>query len=131
MSEITGPFDLINMISHTKEIPDFDPVFDKHYSIYVTNMFFSFFRDTALIVNFINTPSRMSSKAHFMFLHSTIPKRKRFTKWYKPEQESDNEKMISEVYNVGLPKARIMLSLLTEGQLDLIRQSRYIGGTKK
>lgn len=117
------------MISDSKQIPDFDEEFEKDYSPYLVNNFFSYFFDTAGFVNLINRKSVMPKKTHFLFLHSLIPKKSRWSKWHKQTKSKDID-MIMDIYNVNSSKAKIALSLLTKDNMKVLRQTQKTGGRK-
>ena len=62
-------------------------------------------------------------------LINIICKRKRFSKWNKPEKESDIE-AIKEYYGYSNEKARQALSLLSPDQITIIKKKVTKGGRK-
>lgn len=66
----------------------------------------------------------------FIFLLNTVKGKKRqYSKWSKPDNTEDI-KLLQEVYGYNNQKARIALKLLTNEQLDIIRKTRIKGGVK-
>ena len=63
------------------------------------------------------------------FLINMVRKRKRFSKWDKPNSNSDVE-VVKEYYGYNNEKARNALTLLTSEQIDILRQKVYKGGRK-
>ena len=131
-SEGYGLFDYIRMLSQTKQMPDFDEHFNSTYNQYVTNMYFSLYRDTAMIVNELQVyAGELSNKAHFLFLHRMIPKRKReWVQWYKPEKITKELELVMETYNYNRIKATTALGLLGKNNIKTLNNMQFRGGVK-
>jgi len=69
------------------------------------------------------------NKLQYHFLINIIRKRKRFSKWFKPETESDIE-VVKKYYGYSNEKARQALPLLSPDQIKIIRQKVDQGGRK-
>ena len=123
-------FDYIHMIDQTKKVPEFDDHFEKTYEPYVVNMYFSLYQDTALIANELQVRcSELSKRVHFLFLHATIPKRKReWVKWYKQEKLTKDVEIVMEVFNYNRTNAEIALSLLSDDQVNMLYKYTMKGG---
>jgi len=66
----------------------------------------------------------------FIFLLNTVKGKKRqYSKWSKPDNTEDI-KLLQEVYGYNNQKARIALKMLSEEQMKAIRATRVKGGTK-
>lgn len=121
-------FDYINMISQTKEIPEFDAHFEKTYSPFVVNRFFSLFKDNSVIIaNTLNRNCEISKKNHFLFLHSMIRRSKRFSKWPK---KNNNERInfLMEVFNYSHKRAKEASMLITDEQITELHKADFKGG---
>lgn len=131
-SEGPGLFDYIKMLSQTKEIPAFDEHFNKTYNQYVTNMYFSLYQDTAMLANELQVGSgELSNRLHFLFLHRTVPKRKReWVQWYKPEAITPKLELVMNVYNYNRVKAQQALGLLTKDDIKTLNNMQFKGGLK-
>lgn len=131
MGPIMTVFDYIKIISEHLPLPEFDEEFQKVYSPWVTNTFFSFFPDTAYVANLINTQaSGISSENHFRFLWSVVSKKKRSSKWFKAIKDDDVE-FLQEIYDVNSSRASVFKSLLSEEEMIKLRASMFVGGTEK
>jgi len=106
-----------------------DDIAEKGYNAFMVNRSLSYFNDTVLIANEMNRHSHLDSRLQFDFLINIIRKRKRFSKWAKPQIESDIE-VIKEYYDYSNEKARQALSLLSPDQIDGLRKRVSKGGTK-
>jgi hypothetical protein len=63
-------------------------------------------------------------------LINIVRKRKRFSKWNKPELVNDVE-VIKEYYGYSNDKARQVLPLLTSDQVKILREKVSKGGKRK
>ena len=124
------PFDFINDINFGKKNlmhkTENDELSEKAYIPYITNRSLSYFTDTLLYANEMNKYGHLDNKLQYEFLLNSIRPKKRFAKWHKPEQDDDIE-LVSEFYNYSLPKARIVLSILSDKQLSAIRDRMTLG----
>ena len=102
---------------------------EKAYVPFVINRSLSYFPDTVALANEMNRYGHLESRLQFAFLINTIRKRKRFSKWIKPEIENDVE-VVKEYYGYSNEKARQVIQLLTPQQLDVLRKKVSKGGRK-
>lgn len=124
-----NPFDYVNAINFTKEnLMDGESESDpKAYNSFLINRALSYFPDTVLAANIINKYHGLDNKLQFDFLLNIVRKRKRFSKWNKPEL-SDGVEAVKEYYGYSNEKAEIALSLLSQEQLEIIKTRIYKGG---
>ena len=117
-----NPFDFVNSINHTKKnLIEEDPSCEKDYVRFLTNRSLSYFVYTLLYSNEMNLYHHLDHKLQFDYLINSIRPKKRYSKWAKSD-ESEDLKMISEYYGYSIPKARQALSLLSQDQVDWIRE---------
>lgn len=124
-----NPFEYVQAINDTKKDIMVDDIAEKGYNAFMVNRSLSYFNDTVLIANEMNRHSHLDSRLQFDFLINIVRKRKRFSKWAKPQIESDIE-VIKEYYDYSNEKARQALSLLSPDQIDGLRKRVSKGGTK-
>jgi hypothetical protein len=124
-----SPFDFLKSINDTKKNIMELPEHEKMYVPFVTNRSLSYFPDTVLLANEMNRYHHIDSKLQYQFLINIVRKRKRFSKWVKPEIENDIES-VKEYYGYSNDKARQVLSLLSSEQLTIIRDKVSKGGRK-
>ena len=124
-----NPFDFINSINHTKENLIVDDITEKAYNPYITNHQLSYFSDTVHIVNVLNKYHHLDKKLQYDFLLNIVRKRKRFTKWNKPD-DVGNLEVVKEYYGYSNEKAKSILPLLSPETIEIIKQRMYKGGTK-
>jgi len=121
------PFDYVNSINYTKEDLMEDDNDERSYNSYLINRSLSYFSDTVGLANVVNRYHHLDNKLQYHFLINIIRKRKRFSKWMKPETESDIE-VVKEYYGYNNEKARQVLSLLSPEQITIIKQKVNKGG---
>ena len=100
---------------------------EKVYNSFLTNRSLSYFNDTVLHANEMNKNHHIDSRPQFHYLINTIRKRKRFSKWIKPDELDDME-AVKEYYGYSNEKARQVLTLFTDEQLTELKQRVYKGG---
>lgn len=125
-----NPFEYVNAINTGKKDIMIDDLAEKSYSGYTINRSLSYFNDTVLAANEMNKHHHLDKKLQFHFLINIIRKRKRFSKWDKPELVSDVE-VVKEYYGYSNEKARQVLPLLSSDQIMNLREKVYKGGRRK
>jgi hypothetical protein len=106
-----------------------DDITEKDYNSFMVNRGLSYFQDTILFANEMNSNPHLDNRLQFDFLINIIRKRKRFSKWMKPETASDVE-VVKEYYGYSNEKARQALTLLTSEQINDLKKKVYKGGRK-
>ena len=124
-----NPFEFLNAINYTKKDLMVDPENEKHYNSFVINRSLSYFPDTVLAANEMNRNHHIDNRLQFDFFINIIRKRKRFSKWFKPEQISDLE-IVKEYYGYSNEKARQILTLLSTEQINELKTKVAKGGRK-
>ena len=120
-------FDYVTSINDSKQDLMVDDVSEKIYNPFYINRTLSYFKDTVGLANVMNQYHNIDSKPQYHFLLNIVRKRKRFSKWMKPETESDIE-VVKEYYGYSNEKARQVLSLLSPEQITIIKQKVNKGG---
>ena len=123
------PFDYVNAINYSKKDIMQTRDDEKVYVPFMVNRSLSYFSDTVLLANEMNKFHHLDSRLQFSFLINIIRKRKRFSKWVKPELENDLES-VKEYYGYSNEKARQILSLLSPSQIKQIKEKVSKGGRK-
>ena len=125
----TNPFEYLTAINDTKKDVMIDDIAEKGYNAFMVNRGLSYFNDTVLFANEMNLNAHLDNRLQFDFLINIVRRRKRFSKWMKPETASDVE-VVKEYYGYSNQKARQALTLLTPEQIIDIKKKVYKGGTK-
>ena len=122
--------DFLNSINQTKvNIMDEDALTEKEYPPFVVNRTLSYFLDTIMYANEINTHHHADNKLQFDYLLNSIRSKRRFSRWLKPD-ENKNLDVIKEHYGYSNQKAKDALNILTEDQLSLLNERMEKGGLK-
>ena len=124
-----NPFEYLNAINTSKEDIMVDDITEKQYNAFMVNRGLSYFNDTVLMANEMNQHAHLDSRLQFDFLINIVRKKKRFSKWAKPQIESDIE-VVKEYYGYSNEKARQVLTLLTSEHIDELKKKVYKGGRK-
>jgi len=123
------PFDLINSINNKTNI-DWDSAVEKSYSPFIINRGLSFNLQTILFANVMNRFPQLDKKMQYDFYFRGIPKGKRFDKWQKKLEPTGNESLVMAFYSINIDKATEALRILSDEQLDMIKEKMNKGGRK-
>ena len=124
-----NPFKFTDAINYTKQDIMIDDVTEKAYNPFLINRSLSYFPDTVLAANEMNRNHHIDNRLQFDFFINIIRKRKRFSKWFKPEEISDLE-IVKEYYGYSNEKARQILTLLSTEQINELKTKVAKGGRK-
>lgn len=122
------PFDFIKAINSTKKDLFIDPQARKDYKPFLVNRGLSYFSDTVMYANEMNARSGIDEDMQFSFLLNTIPKKNRFSEWHKKDAITTNLALVKEYFGYSSEKASEVLSILSEEQLNMIKEKLYKGG---
>ena len=123
------PFDYLNTINDTKQDIMETELDERSYVPFVINRSLSYFADTVGLANVVNQHHHIDKKLQYHFLINIIRKRKRFSKWIKPDLVSDME-VVKQYYGYSNDKARQVLHLLSPEQIEELRKKVSKGGRK-
>ena len=127
------PFSFVNEINIGKndimkdQNGDHSDLLEKVYNSWLTNRSLSYFNDTVIHANEMNKNHHLDSRLQFQYLINSIRKRKRFSKWIKPNEIEEME-AVKEYYGYSTEKARQVLSLLSQEQLTELKKRTHKGG---
>ena len=120
--------EFLNSINQTKEnLMDKDPKVEKEYVPFVVNKCFSYFPETVFYANRMNCVPFLDKRMQYDYYFYSITKRKRFSKWIKPE-ENEKINLIKEIYGYSDSKAKEVSALL---DLEILKQFVQKGGQKR
>ena len=119
----------LNAINHRKKklMDTEDEMWEKKYPAFIVNKCLSAFQDTLMLVNEMNMRPHLDNKLQFDFLINSIRPRKRFAQWLKASKIKDIE-YVKEYYGYRHAKARSALEILTDSQLEYIKEKLNKGG---
>ena len=126
---LVNPFEYVTAINYTKNNMIVDEESEKAYTPYMTNRSLSYFQDTVAVANAMNQYHILDKKLQFDFLINIVRKRKRFSKWIKPEILSELN-VVKEYYGYSNEKAYQVLSILSTDDIKELRKRIYKGGRK-
>ncbi len=124
-----NPFEYLKAINETKKDIMVDDIAEKEYNPFIINRGLSFFKDTILYANEMNRYHHLDHCVQFDFFINIIRKKKRWSKWVKPS-DIDNLELIKEYYGYSNEKAKSVLSLLSNEQIEQLKQRIYKGGKR-
>ena len=124
-----NPFEFANAINYTKKNIMVDDITEKAYAPYMINRQLSYFPDTVLAANEMNKNHHIDNRLQFDFFINIVRRRKRFSKWFKPEQISDLD-VVKKYYGYSNEKARQVLALLSTEQINELKRKVAKGGRK-
>ena len=120
--------DFLNSINFSKEnILQKDIKLEKEYVPFVVNKCLSYFPDTIFHANRMNQMAHLDKKLQYDYYLYSVSKRKRFSKWIKPEEDEKID-MIKEVYGYSDKKAREVADLL---DVKILKEMIQKGGQKR
>ncbi|OUW48158.1 MAG: hypothetical protein CBD47_03385 [Synechococcus sp. TMED187] len=125
-----NPFEYVKAINTTKKDIMVDDIAEKEYNAFMVNRSLSNFQDTVLYANLMNVNHHIDARLQFDFFINTIRKKNRFSKWLKP-MNYENLEVIKEYYGYSNEKAKSVLSLLNNKQIEELKQRIYKGGRTK
>ncbi len=125
------PFDYVNAVSDSKKDlmvgTENDELAERGYNPYLTNKSLSYHVDAILYVNEMNQYASLDNKLQFDYYLHGLPKKKRFSKWSK-KQENEDIEVVSEWYGCNYSKAAEILKIINKNTLDLIKHKLQKGG---
>jgi hypothetical protein len=125
-----NPFEYVSSINYTKKDIMVNDAAEKSYEPFLINRSLSYFQDTVLLSNEMNINHHIDSKLQYDFLINTIRKRKRFSKWDKPDTLNAIN-AIMEYYKYSEDKAKSVIGILGNDEIDRITEMVSKGGIKK
>jgi hypothetical protein len=122
-----NPFEYVKAINTTKKDIMVDNIAEKEYNAFMVNRSLSNFRDTVLYANLMNVNHHLDSRLQFDFFINTIKKKNRFSKWLKPIKY-ENLEILKEYYGYSNEKAKSVISLFNNKQIEDLKRRIYKGG---
>ena len=128
---MSNPFDYVNQILYGKKNLIVDEQTEKNYNPFIVNRSLSYHYDCVLYANEMNRRHFLDKKLQNSFLINTVRSRKRpFAKWVKSEKSEDLE-CVKKYFNYSEMRAREVLLLLSEDQIQQIKEKTESGGLRK
>ena len=122
-----SPFDFVNSILQNKKQLIVDDLTEKEYNPFIINRSLSYHRDCIIYANEMNRRHFLDKKMQNDFLLNTIRSQKRpFAKWIKSEK-SENIECVKAYFGFSDSKAKEALRLLSEEQIQQLKEKTEIG----
>ena len=125
-----NPFEFVKAINYSKKDIMIDDLVEKEYNPFIINRALSYFSDTIMYANEMNKNHHIDGRLQFDFFINIIKKRKRFSPWLKATEIEDLN-VIKEYYGYSNEKAKSVLSLLNNKQIENLKHRIYKGGRTK
>jgi hypothetical protein len=123
-----SPFDYVNAILQNKKQMIVDDLTEKDYIPFLVNRSLSYHSDCIMYANEMNRRHFLDKKLQNDFLINTVRSRKRpFAKWVKSEKSEDIA-CVKLAYGLSDSKAREALRLLSDEQIQLLKEKTDTGG---
>ena len=125
---MSNPFDYVNAILQNKKQIIVDELTEKDYVPFIVNRSLSYHSDCIMYANEVNRRHFLDKKCQNDFLIYTIRSRKRpFAKWVKSEK-SEAIECVKLAYGLSDSKAIEALRLLSDEQIQLLKEKTDTGG---
>lgn len=119
MAEKLSPFDIASVINEKKGSLDAEEV---GYVPYMVNRIFSNTFDSVIFANEMNRYSNLSRQQQFDFYYHGLGKKKRFGKWHKNQDDTEELELIQEAFGYSKKKAKGVLNLLRPHLSDIRKE---------
>lgn len=124
-------FDYVNEILQSKKNLIVDEESEKGYVPFLVNRALSYHYDTVLYSNEMNTRHQLDKKLQNDFFINTVRSKKRpNVKWAKTNKD-ENLQYVKKAYGLSDSKALDALRLLTQEQIEKLKEETDIGGLRK
>ena len=122
-----SPFDLAHDLT-SKERYDSDVSETKSYTKFLINRTLSYHLDLIAYVNEMNVHIDVSDKLHYDYMHHSIDKKRRSKKFWSKLKKYEYLDMVKEYFNYSTPKALSALSVLSDKDIEAIKNLMNKGG---
>jgi len=125
--------DYLNAINFDKKplLDSDDETWAKKYPPFIINKCLSMFYDCIAQANEMNGYHFLDKKLQFHFYINSIRKRKRFGGKWLSQAKLKNLEYVKEYYGYSNEKAKQALNILTEQQIEFIKETLNKGGRTK
>mgnify|MGYP000536251567 FL=1 len=122
--------DWLNSINFNKEnLIEEDSTLIKEYPPFIINKCLSGHLDCVLFANEMNKYHFLDKDMQYSFYLNILRKRKRFSPWLRKDKITDLD-YVKQYYGYSNEKALQVLKILSQEQIEFIKQRLDTGGTK-
>lgn len=122
-----SPFDLAHDLT-TRERYDSDVSEMKSYTKFLLNRTLSYHLDLIVYANEMNIHIDVSDKLHYDYMHHSIDKKRRSKKFWAKSKKYEHLDMVKEYFNYSTPKTLSALSVLSDKDIEAIKNLMNKGG---
>jgi hypothetical protein len=122
-----SPFDLAHDLT-TRERYDSDVSEMKSYTKFLLNRTLSYHPDLIAYANEMNIHIDVSDKLHYDYMHHSIDKKRRSKKYWAKSKKYEHLEMVKEYFNYSNQKALSALSVLSDSDIETIKNLMNKGG---
>lgn len=119
MAEKLSPFEITSHINEKKGVLDVEEV---GYDAYVINRVLSNTADSVLFANEMNRYWNTPRQQQYDFYYHGLPKKKRFGKWHKNQDDKESLELIQEYFGYSRRKAKDVLKLLQPHLIEIAQE---------
>jgi hypothetical protein len=101
--------------------------FESTYNQFVVNMALGKHADTIFFAHEMDCTQNLTNLQHFEYLYYSVPKGNRWAKWGK-EEKILNIEVIQATYKYSYEKAKAVIDLFTDEQIEILKAKLIIGG---
>jgi hypothetical protein len=117
-----NPFDYVNSInSKNGNMMHENESNEKFYEPFLTNRALSYFPDSILYANEMNSRNFLDKKMQHDYLYHGISKRKRFSKW-ATKNTNGNIEFLVKIYECSRSKAEEIAEVLGDGSIENLKR---------
>ena len=126
-----NPFDFVNQILQGKKQLIVDDATEKSYEPFLVNRALSYHKDCIMYANEMNRRALLDKKLQSDYLLNIVRSKKRpFNKWVKAEK-SEYIACVKTYFGLSDSKVREALRLLSDEQIQELKEKTDIGGLRK
>lgn len=103
---------------------------EKDYVPFIINRGLAQGIDTIMLAEEVNRAPLMPKRNQYRFFMSTVKKNKRYNKWAKKDPVDERITIICEAFQVSEQKASEYMLILTEEQIEIMKEQLDVGGVK-
>lgn len=121
-------FDFINDVSHGKKDVMCDEN-ERDYNAFMVNRFLSMNITTIMYANDMNMNSHIPKRMQYDYYLHSLKKQKRYFKYIKHKRQDDID-LIKEYHGCSEPRAKELLPIFTDDDIQYMRERLNKGGVK-
>lgn len=132
------PWDFTDSINQSKKDlmrdTENDAAAEAAYSPFMVNRAMSYYPDTIMVANEMNSRAHLDNRAQFLFYLGSVAKRRRFSKWGKARKTEAHDAVMG-VYKCSSRRANALIRLLTPDQIETViethrREDDFVKGKR-